>query len=344
MSDDNKKPSRASLIERAAAQLDGDEDYLDPSPVKARPKRPVPATPPRPAAPPPRSSAAEVAAADEPVFPPDVELPDLSPAAPRQAAKPAVPADAEPPAAKRSRRADIDLPALRDLGFVVPDSPATAMAEEFRIIKRQLLLNAMARGPNRIENGNLILVCSSQPNEGKTFCATNLALSIASEQDLPVLLVDADFAKPEILSTLGLEGGKGLIDVVADPSLDLADCLIRTNIENFSVLPAGRQHNLTTELLASERMGEMIDDIADRYPDRIIIFDSPPCLASSAASVLALHVGQVLFVVEAESTREGVVRDGLQMMSVCDSVSLLLNKTRYAGIGRRFGTYYGYGT
>ena len=156
--------------------------------------------------------------------------------------------------------------------------------------------------------------------------------------------MDADFAKPEILSTLGLEGGKGLIDVLADPSVDLGDCLIRTNIDNFSVLPAGRQHNLTTELLASERMGELVDEIARRYSDRIVIFDSPPCLASSAASVLALHVGQVLFVVEAENTRESEVRDGLQMMSVCDNVSLLLNKARYAGIGRRFGTYYGYGT
>ncbi|WP_222873645.1 hypothetical protein [Hankyongella ginsenosidimutans] len=167
----------------------------------------------------------------------------------------------------------------------MPDSPATQTAEEFRIVKRQLLLNAFARGENAIKNGNLILVCSAQPNEGKTFCAINLALSIASERDLTVLLVDADFAKPEILSTLGLEGGKGLVDVIVDPSLDLADCLIRTNIENLAVLPAGRQHHLTTELLASERMGAMIEEIAQRYRDRVVIFDRrrrwrrppPPC-------------------------------------------------------------------
>ncbi len=268
-----------------------------------------------------------------------------------EASKPAIISAAQPSPApvkkeptKQSRQGNIDLAALRDLGYVVPDSPATATAEEFRIVKRQLLINAMAEGDRRIENGNLILVCSSQPNEGKTFCATNLALSIASERDVTVLLVDADFAKPEILSTLGLEGGKGLIDVVADPSIELSDCLIKTNIDNFSVLPAGRQHNLTTELLASERMGGMIDEIARRYSDRIVIFDSPPCLASSAASVLALHVGQVLFVVEAETTRDAELRDGLAMMSVCDNVSMLLNKARYAGIGRRFGTYYGYGT
>lgn len=322
MSDKDEKPSRISLLERAAAQLSRAE--AQPTPALRRVPKEAPVAAPQSGPQP----AADVKA--------DIETARTDAASP-------VPVPVEPKS-KRSRQGMIDLAALRDLGYVVPDSPATATAEEFRIVKRQLLINAMAEGPNRIENGNLILVCSSQPNEGKTFCATNLALSIASERDLTVLLVDADFAKPEILSTLGLEGGKGLIDVVADPNLDLSDCLIRTNIENLSVLPAGRQHNLTTELLASERMGRMIDEIAARYPDRIIIFDSPPCLASSSASVLALHVGQVLFVVEAENTKDAVVRDGLQMMSVCDNVSMLLNKTRYAGVGRRFGTYYGYGT
>ncbi len=246
-------------------------------------------------------------------------------------------------AGKLSRKGEIDLVSLRENGYIVPDSPATVIAEEFRLVKRSLLLNAFARGERALHNGNLILVCSSQPNEGKTFCAINLALSIASERDLTVLLVDADFAKPEILSTLGLEGGKGLIDVIADPSIDLSDCLIRTNIENFSVLPAGRQHHLTTELLASERMGQMIEEIARRYRDRVIIFDSPPALASSAASVLAMHVGQTLFVVEAENTREPQLREGLSMVSACKNTNLLLNKTRFNTGGRKFGSYYGYG-
>ncbi|MGB7405029.1 MAG: XrtA-associated tyrosine autokinase [Pacificimonas sp.] len=311
-----RKARRTSLLERAAAELEAS--------TAAPALKKAPAAQPKVAA---KSfakpkSASPVAAPAATVSPPEDDVAE----------------------AKQSRRGHIDLAAIRDLGFVVPDSPATATAEEFRIVKRQLLINATAEGDRKIENGNLILVNSAQPNEGKTFCATNLALSIASERDLTVLLVDADFAKPEILSTLGLEGGKGLIDVIADPSIELSDCLIKTNIPNFSVLPAGRQHNLTTELLASERMGGMIDEIARRYSDRIVIFDSPPCLASSAASVLALHVGQVLFVVEAENTRDAQVRDGLQMMSVCDNVYMLMNKARYAGIGRRFGTYYGYGT
>jgi protein-tyrosine kinase len=258
-----EKPSgtpRASLLERAAGRLDQDTGA---KPAAARPA--VAAAPASAPAAAPRAPAPAAPAVAAPAPQPQFATPET----------PVVhlPAD---DGNRISRRGVIDLAELRDLGYVVPDAPATATAEEFRIVKRQLLINAMARGENAIRNGNLILVCSAQPNEGKTFCATNLALSIASERDLTVLLVDADFAKPEILSTLGLEGGKGLIDVIADPSLDLSDCLIRTNIENLSVLPAGRQHNLTTELLASERMGDMVEEIAKRYSDRIVIFDSPP--------------------------------------------------------------------
>lgn len=246
---------------------------------------------------------------------------------------------------RRSRRGDIDLVSLRENGFIVPDAPTTTTAEEFRLIKRQLLSKAFDNSQGQsVRNGNLILMCSSQPNEGKTYCAINLALSMASERDNTVLLVDADFSKPEVLTTLGLEGGKGLVDIVTDPTLDMADCLIRTNIENLSVLPTGRQHHLTTELIASDRMGQIVSEIAARYRDRIVIFDSPPALASSAGSVLAMHVGQVVFVVEADNTTESELKDGLSMVSACPEINLLLNKTGLHKKNRRFGNYYGYGS
>lgn len=301
------KPSRASLLERAAERLEAElaRPRVEEHTFKAAPSTPDIAVPP--------------------------------PSAPATSPRPRTPA-------RTSRRCEIDLQALHEQGYVVPDALPNTTTEEFRLVKRQLLLNAMAQGEDAIRNGNLILVASSRPNEGKTFCAINLALSIASEPDLTVLLVDADFAKPEILSTLGLEGGKGLIDAVVDPTIDLSECLIRTNIDNFSVLPAGRQHNLTTELLASERMGDLIEEIGQRYRDRIVIFDSPPVLASSAAPVLALHVGQALYVVEAETTRDIEVRDGLALLSGCKHTHLLLNKSRYTPGARRYGAYYGYGS
>lgn len=245
---------------------------------------------------------------------------------------------------RSSRYVEIDLESLKDRHFVGPDSEPTTMAEEFRIVKRSLLLDAFAKGDHAIRNGNLILVSSTQPGEGKTFCAINLAMSIASERDVTVLLVDADTAKPDVLPTLGIEGSyKGLVDVIASEDLDLGDCLLRTNVDNLVILPAGRQHNLTTELLASEHAGTVIEDIAKRYTDRVVIFDSPPVLASSVASVLALHVGQIMFVVEAERTREPQLKEALSLVSSCEHINLLLNKSRFSAGDQKFGTYYGYG-
>jgi receptor protein-tyrosine kinase len=247
-------------------------------------------------------------------------------------------------AARRvSRQGRINLDALAEQGFIVPDAASNLTAEEFRLVKRQLLTKAFARGAGAIKNGNLILIGSALPNEGKTFCAINLAMSVASERDLTVLLVDADFAKPEIVQRMGLDAGPGLIDVVADRSLDLGDCLIRTQIPNLTVLPAGRSHNLVTELLASERMSDIIQEVARRYTDRIVIFDSPPALVSSAASTLAMHVGQVVFVVAAETTRESDLREGLGLMAGCSNIQLLLNRSRFSPGQRRFATYYNYG-
>lgn len=246
---------------------------------------------------------------------------------------------------KPSKRKDqeIDLVTLREGGYITPDMPPNLMSEEFRIIKRSILLNAFGKEEKRVENGNVVLVTSSNPGEGKSFCAINLALSIATEQDTTVLLIDADFSKPEVLNRLGVSGGRGLMDVVADEEIEIGDCLIRTNIPNLVLLPAGRQHNLTTELLASDRMEKIVREIGKRYPDRLVIFDSPPVLASSAASVLALYMGQTIFVIEAEKTTEPQIKESLSMISACEQINLLLNKTRFSGSNKKFASYYGYG-
>ncbi len=243
----------------------------------------------------------------------------------------------------KSKRVDLNLDILHQKNIQTNEDEDSITMEEFRIVKRSLLLNAFAKGDAAIKNGNIILVTSTQPDEGKTFCAVSLAMSMAAERDLTVLLVDADVSKPDVLKTLGIKGGKGLIDVIENKDMDLRECLIRTNISNLTILPAGKKHRLTTELLASGRMGEIIDEIARRYHDRVIIIDSPPVLASSAASVLALHVGQILYVVEAEKTREEELGDALKMIEKCKNINLLLNKARFTAGKKRFGSYYGYG-
>lgn len=240
--------------------------------------------------------------------------------------------------------ATVDRDYLRDQGHIVPGAPPSALSEEFRLVKRQLLLSAFGTGSvPAIERGRLILICSAQPNEGKTFSAVNLALSMASETDIEVLLVDADVAKPEILSTLGLPGEQGLMDALADPELDPEALIISTDIPNLSVLPAGRQTNSDTEILASAHTHALIDALAAHNPRRIVIFDSAPALAASPASVLALHMGQILFVVRADQTSENELREALSLVDGCPHIRLMLNAVSFGASTRKFGSYYGFG-
>ena len=242
-----------------------------------------------------------------------------------------------------SQTIKIDEDRLNEKNILTLNNDNVLVAEEFRLIKRSLLINAFTGGENSIENGNIVMVTSSQPNEGKTYCALSLALSMAKEKDLNVLLVDADVAKPDVMNTVGVKGGKGLIDVIGDDSIDLSDCILKTDIKNLSILPAGKKHSFTTELLASEKMGKLIDELAQRYHDRVIVIDSPPVLASSASSVLAMHVGQVLFVVEADRTSEEEIKEALQLIKNCKNINMILNKAQIHTGNKRFGSYYGYG-
>ena len=265
------------------------------------------------------------------------------------AAEPVVPAATPTPAAKPTPHqhaafAAIDRARLASSNLIVPDGPVTGLSEEFRIVKRQLLLAARGgKGVDAVPHGERILVCSANPDEGKTYCAINLALSMASEKDNRVLLIDADFAKPSVLKTLGIENRAGFMDALADSSCDVESLVIATDIEGLSILPAGSQTNQDTEYLAASRTADIIDQLTRHDPSRIIIFDSPPALAASPASVLALHVGQTLMVVHADVTTDSALRDALSLLSGCEHVQLLLNRTKFSPTGRKFGNYYGYG-
>jgi exopolysaccharide/PEP-CTERM locus tyrosine autokinase len=244
---------------------------------------------------------------------------------------------------RTGRTGTVDRARLREAALIEPDAPVGPLAEEFRIVKRQLLLTANAATELPPEKRRVILLCSAQPDEGKTFCALNLALSLAGEKDTEVLLVDADFPKPEILSILGLEEGRGLVDAIADPTVDPESLVVRTDLKGLSVLAAGRQADNVTELLASERTREVLERLSEANPKRLIIFDSPPALVASPATFLAAHAGQLVMVVRADKTTEAELRDALELLSGCERVSLLLNGTGFAAGGRRFGAYYGYG-
>lgn len=241
---------------------------------------------------------------------------------------------------RRARSTNINLNRLHEMGLVTPLGGRTGMAEEFRIIKRPLLRAAFEPTPKGGNPGNLIMVTSALPGEGKSFCALNLAMSIALELDHTVMLVDADVARPSLMRTLGIHADVGLMDLLIDDKLDLGDVLLRTNVDKLSVVPSGRKHIHSTELLASQTMSHFLHEIASRYSDRIIIFDSPPLLLTSEARVLASQMGQIVVVVEAETTTQRAVAQALEQLETCPNVSLIYNKSRDQGSGDQYGYHY----
>jgi protein-tyrosine kinase len=246
-------------------------------------------------------------------------------------------ASPEPTGTETSGTVKVNIERLRRQGIITPGGQRTQTAESFRRIKRHILANVANSKAGGPQNANLVLVTSSLPGEGKSFCAVNLAISIALEIDHTVLLVDADVAKPRILDVLGVQAERGLMDVLLDRRIEIGDVLLKTDIGKLSLLPAGTAHNHATEFLASDSMRVILREMAERYEDRIIIFDSPPILAASESAVLASRMGQIVMVVEAGRTSEAILKTALARIEPSNFVGLLLNK----GEGPRRG--YGYG-
>ncbi len=236
----------------------------------------------------------------------------------------------------------IDRECLARYGLIQPEGQVTGLLEEFRIVKRKVLQSV--RKAQEAGNGALaqrVLVCSPLPDEGKSYCAANLALAMAAERDSEVLLVDADFAKPSVLKMLGLPKGPGFMDVLAREDMQVEDCVMATDVDGLFVLPAGNHTTADSEFLASHRTAEVLDRLTRAAPNRIVIFDSPPALAASPAAELANHVGQAIVVARADRTGQSALEDALTLLSACPDLKLLLNAAHFSPSGRRFGAYYG---
>lgn len=241
-----------------------------------------------------------------------------------------------------ARYAELDLDALRGAGYVTPTSARSRITEEFRVIKRPLLLNAFSSRDGRpARNGHVIMVTSAVGGEGKTFATINLAMSIALERDLNVLVIDTDVVKQDLTKRLGVESKEGLVDLLLDERLDVGDVLIRTNVPNLSIVTAGHNHPQSTELLASRRMANLVEEMASRYSDRVILIDTPPILESTEPASLALHVGQIVMIVEADRTGRKTLDEAVSALNTPTNASFVLNKTSRRLPWDRYGGYYG---
>jgi protein-tyrosine kinase len=263
-------------------------------------------------------------------------------AAPAASIAPAPPA---PPIATRIadparvlKRIAIDRTALRASGYLAEESKDKEFADHFRRIKRPLIDKAMASnatGPSRV-----IMITSALPGDGKTFTSINLALSMSLERDASVLLVDCDVAKRHVGDITGLEDDAGLLDALVDDSLDIESLVVGTNMAGFSILPAGRRTEGTSELLSSNRMRQVVIQLCLHDPRRILLLDSPPLLITNEGRALLKIAGQVVLVMRAGHTPSHAVQDAVALIGPEQAGGIILN---HVGIGAGEG-YYGYGS
>lgn len=249
------------------------------------------------------------------------------------------------PEAFVSKKINLPIRAMQQQGFLTPDGLSSRLSDEYRTIKRPLLENISGSRASHVDNPNLIMVTSSVSGEGKTYTAINLAMSIAMEQGKSVMLVDADTAKASATKTLGIEAdAMGLTTLLEAPETSFSEVMLRTDIENLTVLPAGEPHERSNELFASKVMADLMSELSQRYKDRVIVFDSPPLLQTTEAAVLASRVGQVVFVVAAESTLEGAVGEAIKQLGDDKIIGCVLNKyEKKLGDASAYGYGYGYG-
>lgn len=167
----------------------------------------------------------------------------------------------------------------------------TAVVEEYNKLRSAII--SLTEGETFL---NTIMVTSTVSEEGKSMTALNLAISLAKEHDHTVLLVDTDLRRPSVHKYLDINPEFGLVHCLRD-NLPIEKALIKTGVGKLVVLPAGDAVKDPVDMLSSNRMKEIVKELKLRYPERYVIFDTPPALPFADAGVLAGIVDATLFVV-----------------------------------------------
>ncbi|HYA87152.1 MAG TPA: polysaccharide biosynthesis tyrosine autokinase [Nitrospirota bacterium] len=216
--------------------------------------------------------------------------------------------------------------------FTEEDAPLT---EEYRKLKSVVLMMMKQNAKQ-----NTLVVTSSESGEGKSLTAVNLALVLAQESNRTVLLVDGDLRRPALHTYLGVKPDFGLADCILD-RVDLHDALIKTTVPRLNFLAAGKRTDAPAELLSSDRMKEFMQEIKNRYHDRIIIFDTPPTLIFTDIRVLSPFADGILFVVK-EGVAANSVRDALAVLKGSPVLGIVYNGASPEQLNGRYHRYYRY--
>lgn len=215
------------------------------------------------------------------------------------------------------------------------------LARDFRFLKRPVLARVFGLSRSSPKSGNTVMLTSDLPQAGKSFVSLHLAASMASEQMVRVLLVDADPVRRTLSVRLGADDRPGLLEVLASEGGSLDEYVLPTDVPSLYFLPAGQPRADATELLGSPRMAQVLKSLAD--PNLVVLLDSPPLLLSSEGRVVADQVHHALVIVEAGRSTSGEVAEVLQLLQgSAASVNLVLNKTPVPGSSRYKDYYYPY--
>ena len=237
----------------------------------------------------------------------------------------------------------LDMAALERAGLVVGHKVRTRISEEFRITVGHLLRTMQANYSPGRGAPNVLMVTSARPGEGKSFSSLNLAGSIAQHTQREVLLVDVDAKQRSLSAELGLADRPGLLDLSTNATLRIEDVIVRTAIPHLSVITIGSGHTIGSEISTSRPISTLVERIARRFPNAVVLLDAPPCLSTSDPATLAPFVGQIVLVVEAERTQRNEVVASLDLIKACPSITLMLNKIRLT-TSYTFGAYHYFGT
>jgi protein-tyrosine kinase len=234
----------------------------------------------------------------------------------------------------------LDFDRLREEGRLPSADLASQVDDEVRRIKWPLLKAIEGAEGVTPARSNVVLVTSALPGEGKTFTSLNLALSIVRDRELRVVLVDGDVARPGLTPSLGLEGQPGLNDALEDAGRDISSVTYQTDVEGLYFVPAGTWHPHAPEFFAGSRMPQLMEALSRRVGRGVVIFDSPPLLATNEAQVATRFAGQVLVVVRAEETEQRAVLDAIALIDKDVPVNAVLNRCTPSLLSRYYGQYY----
>jgi receptor protein-tyrosine kinase len=219
----------------------------------------------------------------------------------------------------------LNMAVIRRTGMINPEIKISNIANEFRNVKRKVLLAARDKKSRELVN-NLVMVTSTLPEEGKTFTSMNLALSMAAERDVQVVLMDCDLHRPSVGRYFENSKLPGLSDILTGAAR-MEEVMRRVeSVPQMSVIFSGKRVEDSPELIASTRMRDLLVELSERYRDRIIIIDTPPSLTTFEPAILAPHVHQTIMVVSAQASGRHQIEKALDSISACHNISFLFNK------------------